>query len=330
MLAASVIVCAHNPRPNYLSRVFEALRQQTLDKGCWELLLIDNLSDEPLAGKWDMSWHPNARHIHEPELGLAPARRRGMCEASSDLLVFVDDDNVLAADYLSQALRIEEEWPRLGVWGSASIVPEFEAVPPDHLKKFLPLLALREIKEARWSSLYAHNGALCKDAAPWGAGLCVRAKVGEEYLSACGNSSIQVTGRRGGSLVSGEDIEISIVACHSGWGMGIFPELHLVHLIPTERLSDEHFLKLWEGMAFSDFLLTNKWLGAVPRSPSSMRGLAGHLKNLITRRGMDRRMYMAYQRGAANALKTIALSHRGSDDGKANLGTHPHPSRGFS
>src|SRR5258708_24159047 len=55
MLEFSVIICAHNPRPQYLRRVLEALRSQTLPKQEWELLLIDNLSSIPLMPNWDLS-----------------------------------------------------------------------------------------------------------------------------------------------------------------------------------------------------------------------------------------------------------------------------------
>ena len=93
------------------------------------VLFIDNASEPALASRWDISWHPNARHIRENELGLAAARQRGMAEAASDLLIFVDDDNILAADYLTEALKIKRDWPTLGTWGSGTIVPEFEQQP---------------------------------------------------------------------------------------------------------------------------------------------------------------------------------------------------------
>jgi hypothetical protein len=59
-----------------------------------------------LPSAWDLSWHPNARvwhpnarHIVEHKLGISVARR-GMREASTDLLIFVDDDNLLDRNYL--------------------------------------------------------------------------------------------------------------------------------------------------------------------------------------------------------------------------------------
>jgi glycosyltransferase involved in cell wall biosynthesis len=104
MLDASVIICTHNPRRDYFARVLDGLRNQTLPLDKWELLIVDNLSQVPLASSWDISWHPTARHILESELGLSPARQRGIQEASTDLIIFVDDDNVLDETYLADSL----------------------------------------------------------------------------------------------------------------------------------------------------------------------------------------------------------------------------------
>src|ERR1700761_1057420 len=102
----TVIVCAHNPRRDFLKRTLDALNTQTLPKQQWEFLLIDNVSKEPLEKYWDLSWHPHARHVCENELGLTAARLRGIKESSGELLIFVDDDNLLATNYLEQAQRL--------------------------------------------------------------------------------------------------------------------------------------------------------------------------------------------------------------------------------
>src|SRR4051812_49081425 len=106
MPGVSVIICAHNPRPDYLQRALDALKAQSLPQPQWELLLIDNASKEPLASAYDLSWHSRARHIRENELGLTAARLCGIRESTGELLVFVDDDNVLAPDYLANAWEI--------------------------------------------------------------------------------------------------------------------------------------------------------------------------------------------------------------------------------
>jgi glycosyltransferase involved in cell wall biosynthesis len=165
-LEASVIICAHDPRADYLSRVIAALRDQSLGTARWELLLVDNACDKPLASTWDISWHPNARHIREEELGVSVARRRGMREAAADLLIFVDDDNVLERNYLSDAVSIGNDWPTLDVWGSGATIPEFESQPSDYVSQIIPYLALRECSSPQWSNVFP-----CVAATPWGAGM---------------------------------------------------------------------------------------------------------------------------------------------------------------
>src|SRR5271165_1259602 len=84
----SVVLCTHNPRDDYLDRVLIGLRSQTLSFQRWELLLIDNASNEPLADRFDIGWHPNGRHVREDELGVIVARLRGIAEAAAELLLY--------------------------------------------------------------------------------------------------------------------------------------------------------------------------------------------------------------------------------------------------
>jgi glycosyltransferase involved in cell wall biosynthesis len=172
----SVVICAHNPRSDYLCRVLRALQSQTFSVEQWELLLVDNASDIPLSSLFDLSWHPHGRHVLECELGIAEASRRGMLEAVSALIVFVDDDNVLDGNYLSLVNSIKQEWPMLGTWGSGLIALEFEQQPSRHLERYFPNLAFRDSKVPPWSNI-----APCIDAMPVGAGLCVRRSVARSF-----------------------------------------------------------------------------------------------------------------------------------------------------
>jgi len=161
-VSVSVILCTHNPRPDYLSRVLTALRGQTLPAEQWEFLLVDNASEHPLAEIWDISWHSRGRHIRENELGLTAARLCGIRESCGELLVFVDDDNVLAPDFLVQAKAISAQYPIVAVFGAGILEPEFEVQPPAKLRPYLFRLALRSTQLALWSNnvktFRAHRG----------------------------------------------------------------------------------------------------------------------------------------------------------------------------
>jgi hypothetical protein len=305
MLDASVVICTHNPRPDYFDRVLDGLRNQTFPLEKWELLIVDNASRTPVASSWDISWHPVARNILESELGLTPARRRGIQEASADLIVFVDDDNVLDETYLAEAIQIGQEWPSLGVWGSGSINADFEVKPPDSLKKYLSSLALRDVASPRWA-----NFASCSDAIPLGAGLCVRKEIAQAYCKFCDHSSIEITDRQGTFLLGGGDKEISFVCCSRGFGIGTFPVLKLTHLIPQHRVTEDYMVRLGEGSMVSNLLLDYKWSNITPRTPFDLDGALSILKTLLLRRGVDRRMRFAGVRAVLKARQVIRMDLR--------------------
>jgi glycosyltransferase involved in cell wall biosynthesis len=286
--------------------VLTGLRNQDVSHEQWELLVVDNASEPSVQSRWDISWHPNSRHVREDELGLAAARRRGIGEAISDLFVFVDDDNVLANDYLSQVLRISQEWPVLGTWGSGTIVPEFEKEPADYLRPYLVgYLALRTVPQASWSNVMS-----CNAATPAGAGMCVRAHVAKEYRNLVEKDTINLSGRKGTSLVGHEDYEISYTGCRLGFGMGVFPDLRITHLIPKERISEEYLLRLAEANQISGGILDYKWLGKAPRDPLSVKGMLSMVKNVVLTGGFHRKHHLAQMRGQIKAKRRLANYHR--------------------
>jgi glycosyltransferase involved in cell wall biosynthesis len=298
----SVIICTHNPRTGHLHRVLEALRMQTLPNDGWELLLVDNASVQPVVEQWDLSWHDAARHIREDELGLTPARLRGIREARGDLLIFVDDDNVLDTDYLEAALHVAGEKPFLGAW-SGQCRPEFEVVPPDWSRRYFGNLGLREFDDDSWS-----NRRLL-ETLPIGAGLCVRRNVAEHYLKLheAGARVVQLD-RAGGSLLSGGDQDLAACACDIGLGAGRIAALRLTHLIPPERLTLDYVVRLTEGISFSGTLLD-----AMRGVPSSSRRPLGKLVDLARTMRLKpphRQIVRAAYRGRNRAAELLASQRK--------------------
>lgn len=291
-LKLSVVICAYNSRLDYLHRVLDALRRQTLPQSDWELLFVDNCSDPPLAERVDLGWHMNARHLVEPEAGLAFARLRGIEAMRSGVLVYVDDDNVLNPDYLEVCWKIALDWPALGTWGGR-IVPDFETVPPPNLQPYLSMLALREVSISRWSNVLPSI-----DATPWGAGICIRKSVADEHARRFRTDLVKITDRKGTSLSSGGDLEFTFVACGMGLGSGVFPELQVTHLIPATRLSEDYLVRLREGIETSDALLYFKWMGRKPRPWFAGLNAVRALKDILASRGLKRKMNLATLRGS--------------------------------
>ena len=121
----SVVIPTHNPRQDILARTLAGLRAQSLPPDQWELIVVDNASSSALAPQIDLAWHPHGRVIVETQLGLTNARLAGFAAAHGEVVILVDDDNVLAPDYLAQALALAAEQPQLGTWsGNVTLVFE--------------------------------------------------------------------------------------------------------------------------------------------------------------------------------------------------------------
>lgn len=295
----SVIICTHNPRADYLERVIEALKSQTLPMEKWEVLLIDNASDQQLSSKVDLSWHPNARHVREEQLGLTSARLRGIQEAEAETLIFVDDDNVLNSDYLEAALKISEAWSMLGAW-SGQIRPDFEEQPPEWTKPYWYMIAIREFGRDQWSNLIHEDTTT-----PCGAGLCVRRVVAEKYAELVRDQSERATmDRKGKLLTSCGDSDIAFTACDIGLGKGVFVSLKLTHLIPAYRIQEDYLLKLAEGIAYSKAIL-NSFRGEFPHKLSWQARLLKYYRQHWKVAPIISRLYEAEERGLALAIKEL-------------------------
>ena len=216
----------------------------------WELVVVDNRSDEPLAGRFDLSGSPRAHLVREEALGLTAARLRGIRESTGELLVFVDDDNVLDVDFLDVALCTMTKRPFLGSW-SGQCRPAFEAPPPEWTRRYWGNLVIREFDKDMWSNL-----PRLPESMPCGAGLCVRRQVALHYLDLheSGKRSFRFD-RNGELLLSAGDNDLAACACDIGLGVGLITSLKLTHPISPERLTEDYLVRLSEGIFFSAVVL---------------------------------------------------------------------------
>jgi glycosyltransferase involved in cell wall biosynthesis len=303
MTHLSVIICTHNPKADYLQRVLDALAAQTLPASQWDLLLIDNASHEPLAARCNLSWHPRGRTVREDALGLTPARLRGIRESNSDLLVYVDDDNLLAPDCLQTVHDLHRAHPALGAIGAGVLEPEFAVAPGPELLPYVGLLTLRSSTRAAWSSDPANIACV-----PWGAGLCVTRPVALAYVQLV--EQLDTNGlldRRGQRLYGNGDVAFSWAASLIGKGFGVFPELRATHLIRAERVTQQYFLRMVLDSTFSNTVSDYLFLGRCPYSAARRWTALLRLPLRALRRGpFAMRMGWARIRGTDRARELIA------------------------
>jgi len=295
-IRVSVIVCTHNPRRTHLNAALDALRRQSLDFGQWELVVVDNASTEPLAGWLDLAWHPQGWIVREEELGLTRARLCGVDAAHGELLVLVDDDNVLAADYLQVALDLADRHPSLGIW-SGRVDLEFEVPPPDWSQKYWPFLVHRPVERDEMSQTLRLEEPL-----PVGAGMCLRRKIALEYATAAHRSSLRLhLDRRGVELGSSGDTDMALLTCARGRQRGVFARLRLRHLIPPHRVTEDYLARLIEGIHFSSFVveLLHR-INAVP-PPINAWWRLKYACDLVTKFGRKRLFFKAAKQAQRRA-----------------------------
>lgn len=295
----SVVVCAHNPRPDFLEKALRSLQCQSLDLAKWELLLVDNASKPALANGFDLSWHPQGRHVVETKLGLSNARFCGIRESKAPLLVFVDDDCILAANYLSHALELAQSHPSLGTWGGQCL-PSLEAPMPEWFRPYEYLLTVRRLERDQWSNL-----GLDTDTIPFGAGLCLRRDVAEAYADGAASSLSGKLGRTGGSLVGGDDVDICMTALKLGYGTGLFAKLTLLHQVAAKRCEDTYLLRLLEGTEYSDTVIRHLYNAPVRTARGKLETLR-RWWNQLRMPPATREVWRAQGRGRKRAAEEIA------------------------
>jgi glycosyltransferase involved in cell wall biosynthesis len=298
MTTLSVVICTHNPRPDYFDRCVAALAAQTLPPERWDLVIVDNASDAGKAPQADLSWHPKARVVHEAKLGKTPALIRGIRETDGSLVVSVDDDNVLDPDYLETACRIADERPYLGSW-SGQCRPGLERKPPEWTKRYWAGLVIYEFERDVWSNLPRLAATM-----PQGAGLCVRRSVADHYvyLHDSGQREFQFD-RTGTALLGGGDNDLAACACDLGLGMGLIAALRLTHLIRPERFTEDYLARLMEGTSFSSVMLDSvRGIQPVPR------GIMGRITDYVRvarEKPPHRRIISAAYRGRDRAIRLV-------------------------
>src|SRR5262245_48928845 len=126
----SVVISTHNPDIRRLERTLRAVAAQTLDAELWELVLVDNASTKPVSID-KIPWNRGERRqIREERLGLIFGRLAGIRASKGGLLVFVDDDNELAPDYLQAAMAVFDNREALGIAGGV-MEPEWCDAEPE-------------------------------------------------------------------------------------------------------------------------------------------------------------------------------------------------------
>lgn len=132
MTRLSVILPTRN-RARMLDDCLRSLARQTLPPEAFEVIVVDNGStDDTAAVVAEHGGSLPLRYLLAPEPGLHVGRHAGMQAATSDLLVFGDDDIVAEPGWLASVKEAFED-PGVALVGGNNR-PIFEGTPPDWLQ----------------------------------------------------------------------------------------------------------------------------------------------------------------------------------------------------
>ncbi len=118
----SVIVTVYNILPKYLEEALDSLHTQVLDKALFEVILVDDASNDPetrsfvdalqRTGKWKSL--PVKVVLREENGWVVAARRDGVELSRGEYVCFFDGDDLLAPDFLQKSMLVLDAHPGAG------------------------------------------------------------------------------------------------------------------------------------------------------------------------------------------------------------------------
>jgi glycosyltransferase involved in cell wall biosynthesis len=245
MQKASVCICTYNGAQR-IGAVLEALAIQTQPKESWEVLVIDNASNDGTGEVADQLIKEKlggcGRVVREEQPGLSFARARAAQEARGEIICFLDDDNIPAPDFVKNAIQAFGEHTKAGMIGG-KVTPRWECNPtPLALAVANYALAICD----RGNVSFRYEGIA---SGPVGAGMCIRTGLLRELFS--DNALAQIPDRKGNALEASGDTALVVRAHQAGWEVWYEPSLVIAHAIPERRIQKDYLLRLYDGFGRS-------------------------------------------------------------------------------
>lgn len=241
----TIAICTYDGArriPAVLDRLRTQLGAQRLR---WEVFVIDNNSSDATAAvvrQYQQNWPAEfpLRYFFEVRQGAAYARQLAMQESKSELVGFLDDDNLPADDWVAAAYRFGQDHPHVGAYGS-QIHGQFEGTLPDDFHRIQSFFALTQRGDT------AHVYQPCLRVLPPSAGLVVRRKA---WLNNVPEQLI-LTGRHDEQMLTGEDLEAIAHIRRGNWEIWHNPAMKVWHQIPAYRLQRSYLLPFFRGIGLS-------------------------------------------------------------------------------
>jgi glycosyltransferase involved in cell wall biosynthesis len=250
----TVAICTYNGE-HRIPEVLEHLQQQVQTEGItWEVLVIDNHSTDKTAevvANYAKSWqnHSKIRYIFEAKQGTTFARKRAIQEAKSELVSFLDDDNLPGKNWVFEAYQFAQNHPQVGAYGG-NVHAKLDQSPPPYFDQIKLLLAVYD--RGQQAFCYARSAQPRKiPAAP---GSVIRKTAWKEAVPQ--DLLLQGRDEKHQTLLGAcEDLEVMYYIQNTDWEVWHNPQMEVWHHIPNHRLKPEYLLKIARTSGYSNHAL---------------------------------------------------------------------------
>ena len=296
-LTVDIVICTHN-RSALLEQTLRSLARVTPAPSTSARVLVianactDNTVEVVNPHLQDFPFPLSL--IVEPTPGLSVARNRAMQESVADIVAFIDDDVQLNANWLCALSIAYSKLPEAGIiggkvdlWWDALERPEWLPESADsRLSRCdlgIPLGQTSPMSLVGANFTTRRSAAL--NAGPFRADL----------------------GRKGKSLVGGEELEFANRVISAGYTVNYAPDMSLKHWVQPERVSMKYLWGVSRGNAIGSVLMKR------PMKPSrALRSMIGHAALVCMNAPIAAVAYMiGARRNAAHRWLLVAVGTGG-------------------
>ena len=139
MIQISAIICTYN-REQYLTKCLKSIKDQTLSKDLYEIVIIDNCSTDNTKNITHIFSNNNptinVSYFYESNLGLSFARNTGWKQAKGKYVYYIDDDGIITPNSFKQFITVFNSSNDRVVACGGRIYVDYETSKPEWLPDY--------------------------------------------------------------------------------------------------------------------------------------------------------------------------------------------------